>query len=118
MVPRFVLGGVFTFLFAVVSWVQAAEPPLKSESFLVADARSLDRIALRGDPAEPMPIASITKLMTAMVVLESRLPLDEEISIGKEDVDTIKGTRSRLRIGARLTRREALLLALMASENR
>jgi D-alanyl-D-alanine endopeptidase (penicillin-binding protein 7) len=52
------------------------------------------------------------------VVLESRLPLDEEISIGKEDVDTIKGTRSRLRIGARLTRREALLLALMASENR
>jgi D-alanyl-D-alanine endopeptidase (penicillin-binding protein 7) len=117
MLRRFVQGGILAILL-VVSWAQAAEPSLKSESFLVADARSLERIALRGDPAEPMPIASITKLMTAMVVLESRLPLDEEISIGKEDVDTIKGTRSRLRIGARLTRREALLLALMASENR
>lgn len=102
----------------MVSWAQAGEPPLKSESFLVADARSLERIALRGDPAEPMPIASITKLMTAMVVLESRLPLDETITVGQEDIDTLKGTRSRLPVGTRLTRREALLLALMASENR
>ncbi|WP_211218412.1 D-alanyl-D-alanine endopeptidase [Tepidiphilus margaritifer] len=118
MLRRFVQGGIFALLFVVVSWAQAAEPPLKSESFLVADARSLDRIALRGDPAEPMPIASITKLMTAMVVLESRLPLDETITVGPEDVDTLKGSSSRLPVGTRLTRREALLLALMASENR
>jgi len=53
-----------------------------------------------------------------MVVLESRLPLDETITVGQEDIDTLKGTRSRLPVGTRLTRREALLLALMASENR
>lgn len=118
MLRRLVQRGIFAILLVMVSWAQAGEPPLKSESFLVADARSLERIALRGDPAEPMPIASITKLMTAMVVLESRLPLDETITVGQEDIDTLKGTRSRLPVGTRLTRREALLLALMASENR
>jgi len=66
----------------------------------------------------PMPIASITKLMTAMVVLDAQLPLDEEITISKEDVDTLRGTRSKLKVGLNLTRRELLQLALMASENR
>jgi D-alanyl-D-alanine endopeptidase (penicillin-binding protein 7) len=63
-------------------------------------------------------IASITKLMTAMVVLDAQQPLDEEISIDVADIDTLKGTRSRLRIGMKLTRSELLKLALMASENR
>ena len=63
-------------------------------------------------------IASITKLMTAMVVLDAQQPLDEEISIDVADIDTLKGTRSRLRIGMKLTRNELLKLALMASENR
>jgi len=63
-------------------------------------------------------IASITKLMTAMVVLDAQQPLDEEISIEVADIDTLKGTRSRLRIGMKLTRSELLRLALMASENR
>jgi D-alanyl-D-alanine endopeptidase (penicillin-binding protein 7) len=65
-----------------------------------------------------MPIASITKLMTAMVVLDSGLPLDETINIGTADTDTLKGTRSRLKVGMTLTRYELLKLALMASENR
>jgi serine-type D-Ala-D-Ala endopeptidase (penicillin-binding protein 7) len=65
-----------------------------------------------------MPIASITKLMTAMVVLDANLPLDESITIQPADVDTLKGTRSRLKVGMTLTRRELLKLALMASENR
>ena len=65
-----------------------------------------------------MPIASITKLMTAMVVLDSGLPLDEELAIEPADVDLLKGTRSRLKVGVVLTRRELLKLALMASENR
>ena len=65
-----------------------------------------------------MPIASITKLMTAMVVLDSGLPLDEEVTIESADVDVLKGTRSRLKVGVMLTRRELLKLALMASENR
>jgi len=64
-----------------------------------------------------MPIASITKLMTSMVVLDAQLPLDEPIMITEDDLDELKGTRSRLPVGAVLTRRELLRLALMASEN-
>ncbi len=66
----------------------------------------------------PMPIASITKLMTAMVILDSQLPLDEQITIDKEDVDALRGTRSKLKVGLTLSRKELLQLALMASENR
>jgi D-alanyl-D-alanine endopeptidase (penicillin-binding protein 7) len=65
-----------------------------------------------------MPIASITKLMTAIVVLDSGLPLDEPVNIEAADVDTLKGTRSRLKVGMTLNRYELLKLALMASENR
>ncbi len=65
-----------------------------------------------------VPIASITKLMTAMVILDAKLPMDEPISISAEDRDRLKGTRSRMRNGITLTRDELLKLALMASENR
>ena len=65
-----------------------------------------------------MPIASVTKLMTAMVILDSKLPLGELIEIGKADRDLRRLTGSRLRIGARLSRGELLTLALMSSENR
>jgi D-alanyl-D-alanine endopeptidase (penicillin-binding protein 7) len=65
-----------------------------------------------------VPIASITKLMTAMVILDAKLPLDEPISIEAEDRDRLKGTRSRMSNGMTLTRGELLKLALMASENR
>src|SRR5215470_6531808 len=65
-----------------------------------------------------MPIASITKLMTAMVVIDAGLPLDETITIEAADVDVLKGTRSRLKVGMILSRYELLKLALMASENR
>ena len=64
------------------------------------------------------PIASISKLMTAMVVLDARLDLQEVIAIGEEDVDGLKGTRSRLPVGTTMTRETAMLLALMSSENR
>lgn len=63
------------------------------------------------------PIASITKLMTAMVVLDAKLPLDEEISISQEDINRHKRTRSRTRTGMTMTRGELLKLALMASDN-
>jgi D-alanyl-D-alanine endopeptidase (penicillin-binding protein 7) len=65
-----------------------------------------------------VPIASITKLMTAMVVLDARLPLSEPITISTADMDSIKGTHSRLKVGSRLTREDLLRIALMASENR
>lgn len=81
------------------------------------------------DPASPVPIyaksanavtpiASITKLMTAMVVLDAQPDLDEVIAIDTDDLDYLKGTRSRLRMGTELSRRELLQLALMSSENR
>lgn len=66
----------------------------------------------------PTPIASVTKLMTAMVVLDAMLPLDEYLTVTNADIDTLKGTSSRLRIGTKLPRAEFLRLALMASENR
>jgi serine-type D-Ala-D-Ala endopeptidase (penicillin-binding protein 7) len=65
-----------------------------------------------------LPIASLTKLMTAMVVVEAQLPYDQLLSVSEEDIDTEKGSRSRLHVGAQLTRLEMLHLALMSSENR
>lgn len=65
-----------------------------------------------------VPIASITKLMTAMVTLDASPSLTETLTVSDEDVDTLKGTHSRLRVGTRLTREEMLHLALMSSENR
>ena len=65
-----------------------------------------------------LPIASITKLMTAMIVLDARQDMQEVITIGEEDIDTLKGTRSRLVVGTSMTRMTAMLLALMSSENR
>lgn len=65
-----------------------------------------------------VPIASITKLMTAMVILDAKLPLDEPITITREDRDRLKGTKSRLKQGMTLSRGDLLTLALMASENR
>jgi D-alanyl-D-alanine endopeptidase (penicillin-binding protein 7) len=65
-----------------------------------------------------MPIASITKLMTAMVVLDAELDLGEDLNIEMEDVYAVRGTSSRLAAGTELTRKEALLLALMSSDNR
>lgn len=65
-----------------------------------------------------MPIASITKLMTAMVVLDAHLPMDQEITVDEDHLNKIKRAKSRLRVGTTLTRGEMLRLALMASENR
>lgn len=64
------------------------------------------------------PIASITKLMTAMVVLDAQLPMDESITVDNADVDTLRRSSSRLAVGTTLTRTEMLRLALMSSENR
>lgn len=89
---------------------------LKSKGVLIADEFGNPLYAKAADT--PRPIASLTKLMTAMVVLDSRQPLDEKIRITKEDRDLIKLTGSRLSFGAELPRRDVLTLALMSSENR
>jgi D-alanyl-D-alanine endopeptidase (penicillin-binding protein 7) len=90
---------------------------LRSSVALVQDADSGETILAKNSD-QVAPIASITKLMTAMVILDRGLDLNDEIVVSREDIDHLKGTHSRLLVGARLTRKELLLLALMASENR
>lgn len=90
---------------------------LKSSVALVMDQDTEEVLLAKNDNAV-LPIASITKLMTALVVTEARLPLDETLTVTQDDVDTEKGSRSRLRVGSQLTRGEMLHLALMSSENR
>jgi D-alanyl-D-alanine endopeptidase (penicillin-binding protein 7) len=90
---------------------------LYSASALVID-QSSGQVMLEKQPDMVVPIASISKLMTAMVVLDAKLDLQEVIAIGDDDVDGLKGTRSRLPVGTTMTREAAMLLALMSSENR
>ncbi len=98
-------------------FARASTPNLFSQKALLVDARTGETIMSRNASA-PTPIASITKLMTAMVVLDARQSLDEPVEINMEDFDYVKGSRSRLRMGSTLTRRELLTIALMSSENR
>ncbi len=90
---------------------------LKSSAALVVDQDTSEVLFRKNDMAI-LPIASLTKLMTGLVLSEANLPLDELITVEQEDVDTEKGSTSRLRVGSVLSRGELLHLALMSSENR
>ncbi len=92
-------------------------PALLAHYVLVIDQRD-GKVLFEKNANFAQPIASITKLMSAIVVLESGPSLDEVITISQKDVDTIKGTHSRLKRGGRFSRGELLQLMLMASENR
>jgi len=109
-----------TLLFSSLSWSQpgpSGKLQIKSASVLVMDEE--DATVLYSKQAQKvMPIASITKLMTALVVLEGKQPLDETVTILQVDRDKSKGSASRLAVGTKLTRGELLHLALMSSENR
>ncbi|MBL0420564.1 serine hydrolase [Ramlibacter sp. AW1] len=109
---------------ARVSYAQLAglhatqdELDLKSAVALVID-QDTHEVLLSKNQSAVLPIASLTKLMTGIVISEARLPMDEVITITQDDVDTEKWSGSRLRVGTQLTRAEALHLALMSSENR
>jgi len=90
---------------------------IKSSSALVFDTAEGKTLYAK-NTTQVSSIASITKLMTAIVVLDAAQPLDEPIRIDRADIDTLKHTGSRLRIGSTYTRRDLLHLALMSSENR
>ena len=90
---------------------------LKSSVALVVD-QDTNEVLLSKNSEAVLPIASITKLMTALVVTEAGLPLDEPLTVTQEDVDATAGSRSRLKVGTELKRGDMLHLALMASENR
>jgi D-alanyl-D-alanine endopeptidase (penicillin-binding protein 7) len=90
---------------------------LKSGVALVMD-QDTDEVLFSKNSQTVLPIASLTKLMTAVVVTEANLPLGEPITITDDDIDTEKNSRSRLKVGTTLRREEMLHLALMSSENR
>ena len=105
--------------FGQVAGLHAVDDPLdlKSSVAYVLD-QDTNEVLFSKNPQAVLPIASITKLMTALVVVEAGLSLDEKLTVSEEDIDTEKHTRSRLAVGTTLTRGEMLHLALMASENR
>lgn len=96
---------------------EAQRLAVQSSAALVLDQGN-GEVIYQKNASAVVPIASITKLMTAMVVLDSQPNLSAPVTIGEEDIDTLKGSRSRLSVGTVLTREHALLLALMSSENR
>ncbi len=99
--------------------IQPAYPNLllRSTSVLVEDQQTGEYL-IEKHPDWVLPIASITKLMTAMVILDAKLNLKEKITITAADVDKIRHSHSRLPVNTFLSRNDALLLALMSSENR
>ncbi|WP_429152152.1 D-alanyl-D-alanine endopeptidase [Aeromonas hydrophila] len=90
---------------------------LSSAAFVVANPRTGEVLSER-NANRVMPIASITKLMTALVVLDANQRLSEMLTVTMADVDRLKGTGSRLAVGSRLSRADMLHIALMSSENR
>ena len=96
---------------------QSARPDLRSQAYYILDGTNSAVLASRHENT-PAPIASITKLMTAVVVLEADQAMDEELTVTAADVRGTAGSGSRLWQGARLTRADLLRLALMSSENR
>ena len=94
-----------------------AKLQLKSGSALVMDINT-GKTLYQKNPAQVRPIASLTKLMTALVVLDTRQNLNQTLTIDQNDRDNIKHTYSRVRFGTKVSRRDALHLALMSSENR
>ena len=103
------------------SYRAPAEDPqrlvVQSSAVIVQD-ETTGAVLFEKNAGAVLPIASISKLMTAMVTLDANPNLVETLTIGDEDVDALKGTRSRLRVGTQLSREEMLRLALMSSENR
>ena len=118
-----VFAGFFALAAATLAAAQgpvaldASKLKLASANVLVLDAEANRPIYAKA-ANDVTPIASLTKLMTAIVTLDSGLSLDDPIAIDMDDFDFLKGSHSRLKMGAELPRREMLRLALMASENR
>ncbi len=95
----------------------AGAPDVRSASVLILDETNVSVLYQR-QGSVTTPIASITKLMTALVVLDASQPLDDIIEITKDDTNTVKGAHSRLPVGAKVSRGDLLHVALMSSENR
>jgi len=99
--------------------VAKAAPTLRLSSHhaMVVDVSNGQQLVSK-DSGATVPIASITKLMTAMVVLDAKLPMEDTLTVTSDDVDMLKHSYSRVRVGTQHTRYEMLRMALMSSENR
>ena len=106
----------FLLLFSSVACMAAA-PDVRSRSVLVLD-RADGKVLFARGADQAVPIASITKLMTALVVLDARQPMDEHLKVTTEDRIHGRGAASRIPVGAVLSRSDLMRLALMSSENR
>lgn len=102
---------------APVPDMRGGEPNLQSTAAIVLDAKTGQTLYAK-NADQVHPIASITKLMTAMVILDAKLPMEEAVAISSEDLDTIKNSKSRLPIGANFRRDDLIRIALVASDNR
>ncbi|MCU0975390.1 MAG: serine hydrolase [Steroidobacteraceae bacterium] len=117
VVAGVLLAGLMAQPAAGASPAPRSQPEVRSHAFYVLDEAGATVLAARHEHT-PVPIASITKLMTALVVLDAGQPLDEVLTITRADLDGTVGGSSRIPLGARLTRSDMLRLALMSSENR
>lgn len=102
---------------AKVATARVAQPEIASGSAMIVDLNT-NQVLYSSHPDLVRPIASITKLMTAMVVLDARLPLDQKLAVDISQTPEMKGIYSRVRLNSEISRRDMLLLALMSSENR
>ncbi len=102
---------------ADVAPAQQLRLPVNAKHVVVVDDAT-GKLLMARDADAVVPIASLTKLITAMVVLDAKLDPSEKLRITSDDVDTLKHSRSRVKVGTQMTRKAALELALMASENR
>ncbi|EKP0301422.1 D-alanyl-D-alanine endopeptidase [Aeromonas veronii] len=102
---------------AVSAAPNPAKLEIRSSSALVVDVKT-GKTLYQKNATKVRPIASLTKLMTALVVLDAKQNLNQIITVDKNDLDRVKHTHSRIRMGTKVTRRDALHLALMSSENR
>lgn len=102
---------------AAPDFTKSGEPNVQSHAVMVYDQTTGQPLFAKNADAA-MPIASITKLMTSMIVLDAAPNMDEPITIQREDMDTLKGSHSRLPVGTSFRREDLMRLALMASDNR
>jgi D-alanyl-D-alanine endopeptidase (penicillin-binding protein 7) len=102
---------------STADFTKDGDPNILSSGVLVYDPTTGQTLFSK-NAGQVTPIASITKIMTAMVVLDAKLAMDEPLQLTTEDIDTVKNTRSRLPIGAHFRRDDLMRLALMASDNR
>ena len=106
-----------TCIFASQTYATTAQQDLAAGSALLVDLET-NEVLYSSNPNFTVPIASVTKLMTAMVALDAQQPLNEKLSIVIKDTKEMQGVFSRVRIGSQLSRHDLLLITLMSSENR